>query len=399
MGSARRWASPSSGHPQPRPAAAGQLAVELGPIAGIGGVEHGRDEAVVVGAPDRQPDVGQVGVDVQHAVAMAVVPGHRRGDALAHERDDELANGIVLARVVGHDDLGDADRASRPRLGHGRARRPERDARGRAEGEPVVGGMVERERDLGDVDVRAAERPADDRVARLRDRRATLDGRREAEPEEPVVTVVVMERRRQLDAVDAGPQADLLLAARRLERPVQPDPLADRRDLDRDLGLEVDGRREPAVRRQVPRTFGEERMVRVLAIRAQLVGDLARPDQLLAAALVDEAGDPAAARRIDRQREGLVLDGQRVDRPPAGIVERGRAGQRMERPVADGGHVAGEEGDGRPGRPARLARIGQFDQERDALAGIVDQVEPTGAVVGQVDLDPRDVRSATTTAR
>ena len=137
--------------PQPRPAVAGQLAVELGPIAGVGGVEHGRDEAVVVGAPDRQPDVGQVGVDVQHAIAMAVVAGHRRGDALAHERDDELANGIVLARIVGHDDLGDADRASRPRVGHGRARRPERDARGRAEGEPVVGGMVERERDLGDV--------------------------------------------------------------------------------------------------------------------------------------------------------------------------------------------------------------------------------------------------------
>ena len=62
---------------------------------------------------------------------------------------------------------------------------------------------------------------------------------------------------------------------------------------------------------------------------------------------------------------------------PAGLVERGRAGQRVERPVADGGHVAGEERDRRPGRSARLARVGRFDHERDALACIVDQVEPT----------------------
>src|SRR4029077_14796271 len=110
--------------------------------------------------------------------------------------------------------------------------------------------------------------------------------------------------------VDARPQTDLLLAAGRFERPVEPDPLADRRDLDRDLGVEVDDRGEPSVGREVPWTFGEERMVRVLAIRAQLVGDLARPDQLLANALVDEAGDPPAARRIDRQRQWLVLCGQ-----------------------------------------------------------------------------------------
>ena len=88
--------------------------------------------------------------------------------------------------------------------------------------------MVERERDFGDVHVRPPERPADDGVARFRDRRPTLDDRREAEPEQPVVAVVVMERRRQIDAVDAGPQPDLLVASRRLERTVQPDALADR---------------------------------------------------------------------------------------------------------------------------------------------------------------------------
>ena len=271
----------------------------------------------------------------------------------------------------GDDDLGDADRACRARLGHGRARRAERDAGRRAEGEPVVGGMVERERDLGDVDVRPAERPADDGVARLRDRRAALDGRREADPEQPVVAVVVMERRRQLDAVDAGPQPDLLLAARRLERAVEPDPLADRRDLDGDLRVEVDRRREPAVGRQVPRAFGEERMVRVLAIR-RAARWRPRPAwiELLAAALVDEAGDPAAARRIDRQREGLVLDGQAC-RPPASRHRRAGVapGTRVERPVADGGHVAGQERDRRAGaaRPTSR-RIGRFDHERDALA-------------------------------
>ena len=147
-----------------------------------------------------------------------------------------------------------------------------------------------------------------------------------------------------------------------------------------------------AVGREVPGTLREERMIRVLAIRAQLVGDLAWPDQLLAAALVDEAGDRPAAGRIDRQGERLVLDLQRVDGLPAGLVERGRAGPGVERPVAHGGHVPGEERDRRPGRPARLARIGRFDQERDELAGVVDQVEPTGAIVGQVELDPRDVR-------
>ena len=135
-------------------------------------------------------------------------------------------------------------------------------------------------------------------------------------------------------------------------------------------------------------------MVRVLAIRAQLVDDLAGLDELLAGALVDEAGDPAAARRIDRQGKGVVLDGQRVDRPPAGVAERRRArhGHGVEGPVADGGHVTREERDRRPGRPARLATIGRLEQERHTPAGIVAQLEPEGGVVGQVDLDPGDVR-------
>ena len=163
--------------------------------------------------------------------------------------------------------------------------------------------------------------------------------------------------------------------------------------------LEVDGRREPAVGRQVPRAFGEERMVRVLAIGAQLVGDLARPDQLLAAALVDEAGDRAAAGRIDRHANvSFSMASVSTARQPASS-SGAEPGTRAERPVADGGHVAGEERDRRPGRPARLARIRQFDQERDARAGVVDQVEAraTGRRAGR----PRPARcpSATTTAR
>ena len=182
-----------SGHPESGPTTACQLPVELGTVAGTGAIEDSGDELVVVGLPDRQPDVREVGVDVQHAVAMAVVPRHGRRDTLADERDDERADGSVLARVVGDDDLGDADRSCRARLGHRRARRAERDAGGRAEGEPVVGRMVQREGDLGHVHVRASEGPADDGVARLRYGSAALDGGREAEPEQPVVAVVVVE--------------------------------------------------------------------------------------------------------------------------------------------------------------------------------------------------------------
>ena len=130
---------------------------------------------------------------MHHAVAMTVMARHRRGDALPNERDDELADRSIVARVVTHDDFGDADRSCGARLGRGRIGRAEGDPRRRAESEPVVGRMVERERDFGDVHVRPSEGPADDGVARFRDRCPALHDRREAEPEQPVVAVVVMD--------------------------------------------------------------------------------------------------------------------------------------------------------------------------------------------------------------
>ena len=61
------------GDPQPGPALCAQLSVELGAVARIRGIEDGRHEAVLVGAADDQPDVGEVGVDMQDAIATAVV--------------------------------------------------------------------------------------------------------------------------------------------------------------------------------------------------------------------------------------------------------------------------------------------------------------------------------------
>src|SRR6476659_8253585 len=95
--------------------------------------------------------------------------------------------------------------------------------------------MVERERDLGNVDVRSAERPADHRVAGLRDWPAALDRGWEPDAEQTVAAAVVVELGGQLDPVDARPEPDLLRAARLLERAVDTDPLAGGRRLDDDL--------------------------------------------------------------------------------------------------------------------------------------------------------------------
>ena len=85
----------------------------------------------------------------------------------------------------------------------------------------------------------------------------------------------------------------------------------------------VDGRlasaaeRAPTVRRQVPRSLAEQRMVRVLRVGQQLVAEAARSEDLLARALLEQAGDRAAPRRVDLDPIVLVLDGRALDRGPA----------------------------------------------------------------------------------
>src|SRR3954471_7463603 len=105
--------------------------------------------------------------------------------------------------------------------------------------------MVKRERDLGDVDVRSSEWPADDAVADLGHRPAALDRGREPDAEQAVAASVVVELGRELDAVDARPEPDLLRAPGLIERAVDPDPLPDVRGLDDDLAGKRGHRCEP----------------------------------------------------------------------------------------------------------------------------------------------------------
>ena len=157
---------------------------------------------------------------------------------------------------------------------------------------------------------------------------------------------------------------DLLPKAAALDLALDDDPPADGRILDDRLGGTLRRRRPRAGRREVPRAFAEDRMVRVLAVGEDLVGDAAGPDELLACARVVQAPDRAAEASVDRQPEALVLDGIAIGCSPGRLVERPRARQRSVRPVAEGRHVAGQEGDPCPRRRTIVTGLDGFRQRR-----------------------------------
>jgi hypothetical protein len=260
---------------------------------------------------------------VQDAVAAAVVDRQRRGDALAHERDDELADRVVVGRVVRADHLGDGDGLRGAGLARTAALVDKRDACRRSEREPVVRGVVERERYLRDVDVGEAEAAPHDRVADLADRRAALDTRREADAEQRVVATPAIDRRCELDAIHAVPQHDLLPSPAVLERSLDDDPAADGRRFHRHVGRRVERRVRAPIRHQVPRSFGEVRVHRVLAIGEQLVAGAAGLHQLLARAPVEETRDSSSALRVDGHAIRFGLDRREaLGGTPRGSVQR-----------------------------------------------------------------------------
>ena len=87
---------------------------------------------------------------------------------------------------------------------------------------------LQRERDVGDVDLREAEPSSDDRVAHLGHRPSTLDGDREADPEQDVLAGVVVDPGPEVDPIHAVPQDDLLAPRAALEGRLDPDPAAHR---------------------------------------------------------------------------------------------------------------------------------------------------------------------------
>ena len=136
-------------------------------------------------------------------------------------------------------------------------------------------------------------------------------------------------------------------------------------------------------------------MVRVLAIERSSLPTPPGCTQLLAGALVDEAGDRAAAGRVDRRpRRPRSRWPARIDGAPAGLVERRRRRARRgtsgsRRRARRGRGTRRRRRDGPPvvarDRPSRRTNGHARRRRRAARA--------RGPVAGQVDADPDDVRA------
>ena len=96
-----RRAAPSAGHPHPGGAGGVQLPLELVGIDRVGGGQNLGGEGVLVGTAERDPGVGQVGVDVERAVprvAGAAAGGRDTGADQRHHQVARQWRGIRFAR-------------------------------------------------------------------------------------------------------------------------------------------------------------------------------------------------------------------------------------------------------------------------------------------------------------
>ena len=123
--------APTPGPGRSAPAGGRALSVYAGSACG----QHGFGEGVAGGSAQRDPHVGQIGVDVEVAVARLVRAAAGGGDTGADQRDHQLARQRPGHRLRRRHHLGHRDRP------HGVAYP---DSRRRGQAEPAVGGVVQR---------------------------------------------------------------------------------------------------------------------------------------------------------------------------------------------------------------------------------------------------------------
>ena len=174
---------PRGGHPQPRrPGTRVQPGRQRLGVPGPGGGQHLGGERVHLGAADRDPDVGQVGVRVDRAVPGSVGLAARRGHARRGQCDEQFPERVTqpVRQQQG--------RRPRPPRSPGSARYGLRcDPRRGAQPEPLMGGVVQGVPMVRRVHVHDPERPADHGRRRLVYRQAARHVGRETDPEQPVV--------------------------------------------------------------------------------------------------------------------------------------------------------------------------------------------------------------------
>ena len=130
-----------SGHEHPGRAGGSQLTRQLSGVAGVGRLEHRSREDVVVRPAQRNAGIGQVGVDLEVAVAGVLGGAAGGGHPGPHQCHHQVTGHL---RGVGRcDDLG---HRHRPGLS------TDPDTRGRGQPEPAVRGVVQRPRVVRRID-------------------------------------------------------------------------------------------------------------------------------------------------------------------------------------------------------------------------------------------------------
>ncbi len=318
---------PDGGH-----ALLGELAAQFPPGRGIPAEGLG-DHGVALGRADRDPDVGQVGVDLQVAVARA--PGDRRGRRHAHAHQSRRERGAQLPGVVPGrvHQLGDTDGpfAQVPAGAVG-----DRDPCGGPQSEPRVGRIVQRPREPLAVHLHEPEPASDHRVGHLVHRQPAAHVGGPADPDQAVGAVVAVDGRRDVQAVHALPEREPLRVAEEAQVGADGDPGSGGGVLDIDVRRDVPAARGGrAGRREMPGALAEARVPRVLLLYDQLVADVAGAQELPAALRpCPQAADGAAARGVDRHLVELVADGGALAARPLGDGSVGE-GKRLE---AHAGH-------------------------------------------------------------
>ncbi len=285
-------------HPHPGRPGGVELPLELLGVHRVGLGQNSGGEGVLVRSSKRDPRVGQVGVDLEVAVARLVGTAAGGRDAGTRQRHHEVTRQRGRRRLRRRHHLGHRHRADALVIRAPRVRSTDADACRGGQPEPAIRRVVQRprvqrgvngglgamarcRRPTGSVLMHQAEAAADHRVADFTDRKCAWHRTWPAQPKQTILADELIDRGLAIDAGHAPPQRENLPVAQHITDAAGDDQpftqwAAERIDRSGIRRRTHDG----PLGQQMPRALAGLRVRGVLVVDGQPVADLAVGDQL-----------------------------------------------------------------------------------------------------------------------
>ena len=301
------------------------MAAHLGGVGGVGGGQHRGGEDVGLRGAEGDAGIGQVGVDLEVAVAGVLGGAAGGGHPGAHQGDHQVAGQVPGAGLGGHDDFGHRHRPGRlPHPDPRRGGQPEPAVRGVVQGPRVHRGVDRAILPVGVV-VHQAEAAAHHGVADLADRQRTGHRARPTQSDQTVGAGELVDVGAAVHPVDAVPQRQRLGVAQHLpDGAAHLDPFTEGASVALHRGRRGRGASHRARGQQMPRPLAGLGMGRMFGVDGEFVARTAGGNPLPAGGVLHQGDDGTAAGRVDTQSVKLVGDRRSFDGlPPTRLRTRG----------------------------------------------------------------------------